>query len=185
MRKYGTNGADKHKRICQQLCQEELGEQVYLDQRAVMRAGLKYKGHDHEMAAKRMYTVNNLMIYLAENATKFTAEEMCRDTTDAILKTRARVEYVKLGGKDLTEQRDVINLIRTISRGIECKIEAGGVRRRTPKYKSNHNSSSENNGSRDNNSHGGGGGRRGHGKENMCRIPGHKNDWKDCPNNRW
>ena len=43
-----------------------------------MRAGLTYKGHDHEKAVKCMYTVNNLMIYLAENATKFTPEEMCR-----------------------------------------------------------------------------------------------------------
>ena len=25
-RNYGTNGADKHKRICQQLCQQELGK---------------------------------------------------------------------------------------------------------------------------------------------------------------
>ena len=64
-----TNGSDKHKRICQQLCQGEFRERVYLDQRVAMRAGLKYKGHDHE---KR---VNKLMIYLAENATKLTEEE--------------------------------------------------------------------------------------------------------------
>ena len=48
---YGMNGADKHKRICQQLCQEELSKQVYLDQCTAMRAGLKYEGHDHEKAA--------------------------------------------------------------------------------------------------------------------------------------
>ena len=45
-----------------------------LDQRVTMRAGLKYKGYDHEKANKRMYTINKLMIYLAENVPKFTVE---------------------------------------------------------------------------------------------------------------
>ena len=116
-RNYGTNGADKHKKNCQQLCKEEFVERVYLNQRVAMRAGLKYEGHGHKKAAKRIYTVNNLMIYLAENATKFTAEDMCRDIILAMPKPRVRVEYVKLGGEDLNEQRDVISLIRTISRG--------------------------------------------------------------------
>ena len=98
-RNYGTNGADKHKIICQRLCQEELVKRVYLDQRAVMRDGLKYKGHDYEKAVKCLYTVNNLMIYLAENATKFTPEEMCRGIIPAIFKPRARVESVKLDGE--------------------------------------------------------------------------------------
>ena len=91
-RNYGANGADKHKRICQQLCQEELGKRVYLDQRVAMRDGLKYKDHHHEKAVKRLYTVKNLMIYLAENATKLTPEEMCRDIIPVMLKPRARVE---------------------------------------------------------------------------------------------
>ena len=159
---------------------------MYLDQRAAMREGLKCEGHGHEKAVKCMYTINNLMIYLAENAKKFTPEKMCRDIIPAMLKPRARVEYVKLGGEELTERQDVINLVQIISRGIECKIEVGGAKRRTPKYKSNNNSSSESDSGRDNDNHScGSGGRRGHGKENMCRIPGHNHAWKNCPNNRW
>ena len=151
-----------------------------------MRDGLKYDGNDHEKAVKRLYTINNLMIYLAENAAKFTPEEMCRDIIPVMLKPRARVEYVKLGGEELTERRNVISMVQTISRGIECKIEAGGAKRRTPKYKSNNDSSSESNSGRDGDSHGGGsGGRCGPGKKNMCRIPGHNHAWKNCPNNRW
>ena len=123
-RNYGTNGAAKHKRMCKKLCQEELGKRVYLDQRATMRDGLKYDDHDHEKAVKRLYTVNNLMIYPAENAAKFTPKEMCCDIIPAMLKPRARVEYVKLGGEELTERWDVISLVQTISRGIECEIEA-------------------------------------------------------------
>ena len=46
-RNYDTNVANKHKRIRRQPSQEEIGQQVYLDQRATMRAGLKYEGHDH------------------------------------------------------------------------------------------------------------------------------------------
>ena len=128
-RNYGANGGDKHKRMCQRLCQEEIGKRVYLDQRAAMRGGLKYDGHDHEKAVMRLYTVNNLMIYLAENATKFTPEEMCRNIIPAMLKPRARVVYVKLDGEELTERQDVISLVQTISRGIECQILVGGARK--------------------------------------------------------
>ena len=93
---------------------------MYLNQRAAMREGLKYKDHDHEKVVKRMHTLNNLMIYLAENATKFTPEEMRRDIIPAMLKPRARVECVIMSGEDLVEKQDVVNLLRTISRGIKC-----------------------------------------------------------------
>ena len=58
---YAANGADKHKIMCQKLCQEELGKRVYLDQCAAMRVGLNYEGHDHKNAAKRLYTVNTTL----------------------------------------------------------------------------------------------------------------------------
>ena len=52
----------------------------------------------------------------------------------AILKPGAQVEYVKLDDKELTEPQDVISLVQTILRGIECKFEAGGTKRCTPKF---------------------------------------------------
>ena len=70
-------------------------------------------------------------------------------------------------------------MIQTISRGIECEIEVRNARKRTPKYKVNHDSLSESHGGRDDDSIGG------HGKENMCRIPGHNHAWRDCRDNRW
>ena len=76
-----------------------------------------------------------------------------------------------MGDEDLVDQRDIISLICTILRGIDCKIDVGGAKKRTLKYKSNYESSSESKGGRDDD--GGGGGRVGHGKENMCCIPGH------------
>ena len=157
---------------------------MYLNQHAAMREGLKYEGHDHKKAVKRMYMVNNLMMYLAENSTKFTAEDICRNIISAMLEPRARVEYIELGNEDLTERQDIISLIQTISRGIKCEIEVRNARKRTPEYKINHDSSSESDGGRDDDSHSGGG-RRGPGKENMCRIPGHDHAWKDCPKNKW
>ena len=134
-RNYGTNGADKHKRICQRLCQEELGKRVYLDQRAAMRAGLKYEGHNHKKAANRLYTVNNLLVYLAENATKFTTGEMCCNIIPAMLKPRARVEYVKMCGEDLVKKQDIVNLLRTISKDIECEIDVGAPGNAPPSTK--------------------------------------------------
>ena len=128
---------------------------MYLNQRAAMRAGLKYEGHDHEKAAKRLYTINNLMIYLEGNATKFAAEEMS-DIIPGMLNSRARVEYVKIGGEYLVEKQDVVNLLQTISRGIECEIDVGGARKRTPKYKSGYDNSSESDSSRNDDGRGGG-----------------------------
>ena len=158
---------------------------MYLNQqRNTMRAGLKYKDHDHEKAAKCVYTVNNLMIYLTENVTNFTREEMCRNITPVMLKPRTQVEYVKMDSEDLVKKQDVVSLFRTISRGIECKIDVGGARKRTSKYKSGYGSSSKSNSGRDADCRGGG--RRGNGKNtNMCRIPDHNHVRKDCPNNRW
>ena len=186
IRNWGANGANKHRAMCQKVCQSELGERVFLDQRTAMRAGqLHYQGHDHEKAVKRLYTLNNLMEYLAENATKFSPEEMCRDIIPACLKPRARVEYIKNGGEELVEKRDVISLVRTISRGIECEIEVQGSRKRTPKHKSGYDGSSESDDDRDDRDGGRRGGGGGGKPSNKCRIPGHNHDWKDCPNNRW
>ena len=176
---WGAYGADKHKIMCQKLCQSELGERVLLDQRATMRAGFNYEGHDHEKAVKRLYTFNNLMIYLAENATKFSVEELCCDIIPAMLKPRARVEYVKLGGEDLVKIQDVIGSVRTISRGIACKIDVQGAKKRAFIYKSGYDSSSESDGGHN-------GGRRSGDKtpSNMCRIRSHNHAWKDCLNNK-
>ena len=60
---------------------------------------------------------------------------MCRDIIPAMLKPRARVEYVEMGGEDLFKKQDVVRSVRTILRGIKCKIDVGGTRNRTPKYK--------------------------------------------------
>ena len=77
-----------------------------------------------------------------------------------------------MGDEDLVEKQGVVSLLRTISRGIECKIDVGGARKRTLKYKSGYDSSSESDSGRDNS--GRNGRRRKNGKDaNMCRIPGH------------
>ena len=105
------------------------------------------------------------MIHLVENATTFTAEELCRHHPPV------QVEYVKIGCWDLVKKQDIVSLVQTILRGIECKIGIAGASKRTPKCKSGCNSSSESNsGGNDN---GRGSGHHENGKDtNMCRIPG-------------
>ena len=149
-RNWGVNGANKHKKMYQKLCQKKLGERVYLNQRAAMRAGLKYEGQDHKKATKLLYTVSNLMIYLADNAAKFTEEEIYRNIIPAMLKPRTQVEYVNMGDEDLAKKQDVVSLLPRISRGIGSKIDAGGARKCTPKYKSGYDSSSESDSGHDN-----------------------------------
>ena len=49
-------------------------------------ASAKYIDRDHKRAAKRLFTANNLLESLAENATKFSVEELCRDIIPTCLK---------------------------------------------------------------------------------------------------
>ena len=88
-RDYAVNGADKHKRMCQKLCQEELGKRVYLDQCVAIRAGRTKVTATRRRPSTYTQSTTLSMIYLAENATKFTAEEMCRNIIPAMLKPRA------------------------------------------------------------------------------------------------
>ena len=61
---------------------------------------------------------------MAENVTKFSAEELCREIVPATLKQRARVDYVKKGGEELRRTKaEAIELLETIFRGIEIEIK--------------------------------------------------------------
>ena len=61
------------------------------------------------------------MIYLAENATEFTAEEMCHDIIPAMLKAFRASGVCKIGGEYLVDERDIISLICTILRGFRMQ----------------------------------------------------------------
>ena len=72
---------------------------------------------------------------MAENATKFSAEELCREIIPATLKPRARVENVKREREDLRTKAKVIELPITESYGIEIEIKVEGAKRRAYVYK--------------------------------------------------
>ena len=115
VRNWGTNGRVKYKQICQKICQGEFGKRVYLNQRNAMRAGLTYQEQDHKRAIKRLWAINGLLKCMSENATEFSAEELCHEIVPATLTPRATVECVKRGGEDFRTREEVIDLLEVIS----------------------------------------------------------------------
>ena len=89
----------------------QLSKQVYLNQRDMMRApDLGYTGHDKKRVIKRLFTINNLLEYLAENATKLAqSKELCCDIIPTRFKPCARVAYNKKGRADLLEKQDIVD----------------------------------------------------------------------------
>ena len=92
------------------------------------------------------------------------------------LKPRARVDYVKRGGKNLRDQDDVLDLLEEVMEGIDVEIEVDT----DAKQRRNNNGNGD-----------GGGGKKTAPKnddddanKNWCKIHDGKHLWKNCPNNR-
>ena len=88
---WGANGRAKHKIMCQKLCQTVFGEDVYFDQRNVMRAGLHYQDHNHHNAIKKLWIMNETLKVMIEGAIKLNNIKFCKEIVLVTSKPRARV----------------------------------------------------------------------------------------------
>ena len=70
-----------------------MGNDAYNDQKDAMRAGLSYQGHDHHDMVKKLWKINELLEFMAEDVKKFTSRELCREIIPAMLKPRAAEKY--------------------------------------------------------------------------------------------
>ena len=77
---WGVNGATNHNQLCQKY--------------NTMRAGLSYNDHDHKIAVKRLFTIENLLEYLAENVAHFSPEELCRNIIPVCLKPKNKSSLI-------------------------------------------------------------------------------------------
>ena len=89
LRDWKNNGKAKHKKMCQKLCCEIMGNDAYNNQKDAMRAGLAYQGHDHHDMAKKLWKINDSLEFMAEEAKKFTVRELCCEIIPSMLKPRA------------------------------------------------------------------------------------------------
>ena len=64
-------GANKHKRLVQQLCEKVFKRKAYENQKDAMRGGLPYKGHDHREAIVQVFEIHEIAPNLAEGGKDF------------------------------------------------------------------------------------------------------------------
>ena len=107
----------------QQLCEKIFKKKAYENQKDAMRDGLSYKGHDHREAIIQLFEIHDILPNLAKGGTKFDDEDFYQNIIAKTLKPRARVDYVKQGGKNLHTEDKVLDLLEEIQEGIKVEIE--------------------------------------------------------------
>jgi hypothetical protein len=168
-----ANGNTAAQRAKMLKCFQELNELYLADdalknQKKAMRDGeLTYQDHDHKKMARRMFQINDDLVYFKTNATKFTMEEMAEEVIPNSLKPTARLEYIKQGGKKLTTEKAILDLCDEIG---DYLNEANKIER-DRKNRNDHDKSNRSN-ERSN-------------KPNPCKKHSGQHDWKDCPDNKF
>ena len=162
-------GANKHKRLAQQLCKKVFKKKAYEDHTDAVIDGLPYKGHDHREAIVQLFEIHEIVPNLAEGGKEFDDEDFYQNVIVETLKSKARVKYAKRGGKNLRNQDNVLDLLEESQEGIELEIEVNVDQKRRCGNEYGKCASTNNN---DDNSN-----------KNWCRKPNHKHLWKNCPEN--
>ena len=137
VRDWKNNGKAKHKKICQKLCSEAMGDDAYNDQKDAMRAGLTYAGHDHHDMVKKLWKINESLEYMADDAKKFTPRKLCREIITATLKTKAAEKYTYFGGEEMDNKNEVLKMVKRIGKGIDREW-ANDFRRNNKQNNSDH-----------------------------------------------
>ena len=107
---------------------------------------------------------------MCEGGSKFDAKDFHRNIIVATLHEKARVEYIKLGGRNLRDEDGVLDLLEEIQDGIDAEMQLKHANR-------HHNNNSFKNND-DTNTHDNDGNTR-----NMCRKKGYNHLWSKCPDN--
>ena len=81
------------------------------EQKLAMEEGrLKYSGKELEMAAKRLYVINDTLPLFSLDSTNFFNKEMACKIIPCNLSTNARIEYIAQSGEQLCIKADVFTL---------------------------------------------------------------------------
>ena len=144
---WGQGGANKHKRIVQELCEKIFKKRGYGNQKDAMRDGLPYQGNDHREAIEQLFEINEILPKMCEGRNKFAAKDFHRNIIVATLHEKARVEFIKRGGRNLRDEDEVLYILEEIQDGIEAEmqIKHANRRRNNNNFKNNDDASTHNN----------------------------------------
>ena len=129
-----------------------------------MRDGLTYQGNDHREVIGQLFEINDILPHMCKGGSKFDDEDFHRNIIVATLHKKARVEYVKRGGRNLRDEDGVLDLLEEIQDGIEAEMQL--------KHASRHrnNNNFKNNDDASTHEHDGN-------NKNRCRKKGHNHKW--------
>ena len=76
-----------------------------------MRDGLTYQRNNHQEAIEQLFEINKILPNMCEGGSKFDAENFHRNIITKTLHEheKARVEFVKRGGRNLLNEEDVLH----------------------------------------------------------------------------
>ena len=127
---WGQDGANKHKRIVQELCENIFKKRGYKYQKDVMRNVLPYQGNDHREATKQLFEINEILPNMCGGGSKFDAKDFHRNIIVAALHEKARTEFIKRDGRNVRDEDEVLDLQEEIQDGIEAKMQIKHANRR-------------------------------------------------------
>ena len=122
----GTQARQREKflELIKKSLQKILGSRIADNQIDAMQLGeLNYDGHNHEAAVERLLEINDQIQYLAEDAESFSPKEMAKRIIPKNLKPSARLKWIEMGGKALSDPEEMIDLAGQISDMLEAKYE--------------------------------------------------------------
>ena len=79
-----------------------------------MRDGLTYQGNDHREAIEKLFEIKDILPNMCKGGSKFDAEDFHRNIIVAALHEKARVEYIKRGGRNLCDKDGVLDFLEEI-----------------------------------------------------------------------
>ena len=156
--------------MLQSLAQKVLGDQAHENQIAAMESGLTYSGYDHVSGIKRLFVINEMLLYLGEDAEQMTIKKLQKYIVYA-LKGQCKSQYIDRDGDELNTKADIIKCIERCEKSIALKMDIDAKKRnqsdkRGDEKKNGKGGGGRNNGDRkqgDNDKKGGS-----NGSDNMC-----------------
>ena len=197
----------KMKKLLQKHAVLVIGRKAYEQQQDAMEEGMrKPKGMTLTAQVKRLFRINEDMMMLTEDGESYTQSQMAKKIIYKSLTGSARVKYVEKGGKNKNNKAEILEIIEEIEEAIEVQREVDAEahqnsrnnrdydRRNGDDGNNNDDGDNNRNGNKENNGEANNGDNNGDKSEkedprktnpNPCGKPGHKHDWRDCPENKY
>lgn len=162
-----------------ELATQVLGPKAFKNQSRAMEDGeLRIPENDLRTGTYRLFQINRLLPYIGIYARSYTIEELNKIIVKS-LTPLAKRKYIELGGDDLDDQSDILELMTQLDTKFRLKKQYALENEKAEKsHGSKHNG---NNGKSNGANSGNKGDKKG---PNPCRRHDGAHDYKDCPDNK-